>query len=130
MTSGSETFTYLRLYSDDTGESHFEEVEVTLALTDFAPPAAPAYLATLGEATSILILAGDENWGGTEPHPAPACQFALSITGTLEVTASDGEMRRIGPGQLLLLEDTTGAGHSTRALGDVAFLVIRTKANE
>jgi hypothetical protein len=119
------TFTYLRLYADEAGESHFEDVDVALVLTDFAPPAAPAYLASLGEASAIVVVAGDRSWGGEEPHPAPARQFTLSITGTLEVTTSDGERRRIGPGQLLLLDDTTGKGHSTRALGEVTFLVIR-----
>jgi hypothetical protein len=44
----------------------------------------------------------------------------------VEVTASDGETRRIGQGELLLLEDTTGKGHSTRALGDIKTLVVRT----
>jgi hypothetical protein len=124
-----KTFAFLRLYADEAGESHFEEVEVTLAPTDFAPPAAPAHLAVLGEATSVAVVAGDETWRGSEPHPAPARQFSLSISGALEVTASDGEVRRIGPGQLLLLDDTTGKGHSTRALGPATFLVIRIAAS-
>ena len=32
---------YVRLYADEEGESHFGEVEVTLALVDFAPPYVP-----------------------------------------------------------------------------------------
>jgi hypothetical protein len=80
----------------------------------------------LGEATSVAVVAGDQTWGGSEPHPAPARQFTLSISGSLEVTASDGDVRQIGPGRLLLLDDTAGKGHSTRALGNATFLVIRT----
>jgi hypothetical protein len=114
--AGTDRFAYLRLYTDEAGESHFQEIAVTLELTDFAPPAEPACLASLGDATSIAVIAGDGSWGGDEPHPAPTRQFALSITGTLEVTAGDGEVRTIGPGQLLLLDDTDGKGHSTRAL--------------
>ena len=33
--------TYVRLYADENGESHFEELEISLAPVDFAPPAAP-----------------------------------------------------------------------------------------
>lgn len=31
--------TYARLYADENGESHFEDVEIDLKLTDYAPPA-------------------------------------------------------------------------------------------
>jgi hypothetical protein len=64
-----EAFTYLRLGSDESGESHFEEVELKLELTDFAPPADPLHVGVLGEATSIVVIAGDESWAGDEPHP-------------------------------------------------------------
>ncbi len=36
-----------------------------------------------------------------------------------EVTASDGEKRRFGPGSIVLLDDTTGKGHQTRAVGTI-----------
>jgi hypothetical protein len=35
----------------------------------------------------------------------------------MEITTSDGETRRFGPGSLCLLDDTTGKGHNTRVLG-------------
>jgi hypothetical protein len=120
-----DAFSYLRLYADEAGESHFEEVEIPLELTDFAPPADPAHLASLGEASALAVVAGDETWGGAEPHPAPARQYMVSLQGAIQVTASDGDVRRVGPGEVLLVEDTTGNGHSTRALEDVTFLIVR-----
>jgi uncharacterized cupin superfamily protein len=39
------------------------------------------------------------------------------MRGECEVTASDGTIRRLTVGELLLLEDTSGKGHSTRVLG-------------
>jgi hypothetical protein len=30
---------YVRVYADQNGDSHFEDVEVAMSLTDFAPPA-------------------------------------------------------------------------------------------
>ena len=49
------------------------------------------------------------------------------LSGTVEVTASDGEAQRLGPGSLLLLEDTHGRRHSTRVLGDVVMLVAQLR---
>jgi hypothetical protein len=120
-----DEFTYNRLYADESGESRFEEVSVSLELTDFAPPAAPAHLAAIGEVSSMAIVVGDESWAGEEPHPAPARQYMVSLQGAVEVTASDGDTRRVGPGEVLLIEDTTGKGHSTRAIGEIKFLIIR-----
>jgi hypothetical protein len=33
------------------------------------------------------------------------------------VEASDGEVRQIGPGTVMLAEDTSGKGHITRGVG-------------
>jgi hypothetical protein len=53
------------------------------------------------------------------------------LSGTVEVTASDGQSRRFGPGSLVLLEDTRGQGHSTRILDeDVVMLVTRLAGTE
>ena len=34
----------------------------------------------------------------------------------MEITASDGESRRIGAGEVILVEDTTGKGHLSKAI--------------
>ncbi len=43
---------------------------------------------------------------------------------------TDGTVRRFGPGDLVLLEDTSGGGHVTRNTGDgsATFLVVPTPA--
>ncbi|VFN05604.1 MAG: hypothetical protein BECKG1743D_GA0114223_107422 [Candidatus Kentron sp. G] len=35
----TSTAPYVRLYTDDDGESHFQDMEATLNPTDYAPPA-------------------------------------------------------------------------------------------
>lgn len=56
--------------------------------------------------------------GATEDwHPAPRRQFMVCVQGIVEVTAGDGETRRITPGGCVLLEDVTGQGHRTHAVG-------------
>jgi quercetin dioxygenase-like cupin family protein len=51
-------------------------------------------------------------------HPAPRRQLFVALAGELEVTVSDGEARRIRAGDVVLTEDTTGKGHTTRVIGD------------
>ncbi|HTE84216.1 MAG TPA: hypothetical protein VK821_05745 [Dehalococcoidia bacterium] len=49
--------------------------------------------------------------------PAPAHQFIVMLAGTTEIEASDGEVRRFEPGEILMVSDTTGKGHRTRYRG-------------
>jgi hypothetical protein len=41
----------------------------------------------------------------------------LVLSGAAELTVADGEVRSFGPGSVFLVEDTTGMGHQTRAVG-------------
>lgn len=56
-------------------------------------------------------------------HPAPRRQFVLVSAGEVEVTVSDGEVRRFGPGSVFL-DDDTGKGHRTRAVGPGGCVVV------
>jgi len=58
--------------------------------------------------------------GATAPdwHTAPRKQFAINMSGELEVELTDGTRRKIGS-DLVFLEDLTGKGHVTRALGPI-----------
>jgi quercetin dioxygenase-like cupin family protein len=51
-------------------------------------------------------------------HPAPQRQFVIIISGRLRIGFEDGSTRDFGPGDIRLVEDTTGKGHTTIALGD------------
>lgn len=109
---------YTRIYSDESGETHFAMADIAMRMTPFAPPAAPMATAPFTPATRITFLAPAAGWYG-EPHPTPARQLFLCLAGEWEVAVSDGETRRFGPGSVALLDDTTGKGHATRIVGDV-----------
>jgi hypothetical protein len=51
------------------------------------------------------------------PHPSPCRQYVIWLDAEYELTASDGEKRVIGVGEVVLAEDTTGKGHITKPLG-------------
>ena len=115
---------YARLYADERGESHFADVDLALSPVDFAPPAAPLNVAPLFPAAGCFLVSGPADWAGEVPHPAPRRQLFCMLRGEVDVTASDGETRRLAPGGLMLLEDTTGKGHATRVVGGEEFLLV------
>ena len=49
-------------------------------------------------------------------HPAPARQLLFILKGRAEFTVSNGERHVFGAGDVLLLEDTEGEGHCSRAM--------------
>jgi hypothetical protein len=49
-------------------------------------------------------------------HVAPRRQFVVNLTGSVSLESSTGETRVLGPGEVLLAEDTTGKGHISRDL--------------
>ena len=102
----------IRIYATADGESRIEE----LVISDDAGPV-PITQMTAG------VYRGS---GATAPdwHTAPRRQFAINMTGELEVEISDGSRHRIGAGDLVFLEDVTGKGHVTRALGPISNLFL------
>lgn len=108
---------YVRVYADQNGDSHFEDVEVAMSLTDFAPPDPPVEVSPLMPSTNVAFLSAPAGWYGP-PHPAPRRQFVFVLTSELEGAVSDGEVRRFTPGSVILQEDTWGKGHSTRVVGN------------
>jgi len=49
-------------------------------------------------------------------HNAPRRQYIINLDAGVQITASDGESRKIGAGEVILVEDTTGKGHLSKAL--------------
>lgn len=112
---------YTRVFADEKGETHFEDVEVELELVDFAPPASPLMLSRFNSATRFAFCVFPSGWFG-EWHPTPRKQFFFGLSGEYEVKVSDGESRVFGPGSVVLVEDVAGKGHVTRVVGSEGVL--------
>jgi quercetin dioxygenase-like cupin family protein len=117
---------YTRLFADENGESHFEDIEATFKSVDFAPPAPPLDLLEFGPAEYCSLLKGPESWYG-DWHPAPFRQIHFYLSGEGEAETSDGEIRQFGPGSIVLVEDTTGKGHRSRNVGSSEVIVATVK---
>ena len=108
---------YPRIYSDERGDSHFEDVSVPMDHEDF-PVSGGEWLISAPVPVQSLLFRRVTVEHGDWPHVAPRRQFIVHLTGEAEVEVSDGEVRRFGPGSVLLVEDVTGKGHITRQIGD------------
>ena len=49
-------------------------------------------------------------------HNAPRRQYTITLSGEVEIEVGDGTVMRLGPGGILLAEDLTGQGHTTRVV--------------
>jgi hypothetical protein len=68
------------------------------------------------EATSIVFRETDGTYD-LDFHNAPRRQFVINLDAPVELEVGDGTKRLLGPGEVLLAEDTTGRGHISRAVG-------------
>jgi hypothetical protein len=111
---------YHHLYADDKGESHWREVDIVLEERTFAPPARAIHVSEPERTQNMMFLRLHSGWD--EPiHPTPKRQMLICLAGTVRVTASDGEVREIGPGDVWRMEDLGGKGHHTRVISDGDF---------
>ena len=98
------------LYADASGETHFRDVEV-----EFVEETRSGKLSRRLPASGIIFRqvppTYDLDW-----QPAPRRQYIINLDAGVQITASDGESRVIGAGEVLLVEDTTGKGHLSKAV--------------
>lgn len=117
MSSGSRwqslPVDYLRIWADEEGESHLEEIHSERMVQ---PPSAGT--------TELRFTAGvpvdrlqflDADAAHQEPdwHCAPRRQFVVFLDGWARITASDGKRRDLVRGGVVLAEDLHGRGHVT-----------------
>lgn len=98
------TFKVTRVYADEQGESHFEDV--------FYPLKEGGPIGSLSQTIKVNKLM----FRMVEPayndlHTAPEKQFVVLLDGGVEIETSTGEKRIFQAGEVLLMEDTTGKGH-------------------
>lgn len=95
----------VRIYATPDGGSRVEELTIS-------PDAKPIDITRM----TASVYGGSAR--APDWHTAPRKQFAINMSGELEVEVTDGTRHRIGS-DLVYLEDLTGKGHVTRALGPI-----------
>jgi hypothetical protein len=118
----------LRIYSSPDGESHFEEIEVPQPPAVIFPGEGPLQISSkYGTAGMqfITVPAGTEQVGR---HNPPERLFGIVLSGFIEFETSDGAVRQLSPGRVVLVEDTRGKGHIARCPQGVTVAFIAAPA--
>ena len=108
------TTTITRLYTGADGQSHAADTDVAWR---------PSTLrAELSESDSVKVTAAQFlRWPRGfvwEGHPASKRQYVVIVSGRGEVDVLGGKKVQLVPGRVLLAEDVTGKGHTTRVGAD------------
>ena len=98
----------VRVYTGADGESHFEDVTV-----DLKEQGPMGRISDLWRGKGVMFREVSGNYD-LDFHTAPRRQFVVNLTGSVDIEIGDGTVRRLGPGSILLAEDTTGRGHKSR----------------
>lgn len=108
----------VRIWTGADGNSVFEEGRIAMHAGGHGQHGGS------GDVFSEIMQTASISWretaagGAYTAHNAPARQFVLTLSGTLEFRCASGATFIIRPGDMLLAEDTTGSGHSWRLIGD------------
>ena len=100
----------IRLWTGSDGQSHFESGVIDLQ----AGPRGD-WLSSRMDAVSISMQE-TATGGAFDWHTAPARQFVITLSGSLDFVTREQKHFSLDPSTLLLAEDTAGGGHSWRLL--------------
>ena len=100
----------IRLWTGDDGQSHFQS-----GVIDLRVGARGDFLSHKMDVVSMSLQQTDSG-GSFDWHTAPARQFVITLSGTLDFVTREDKHFTLDPSILLLAEDTVGGGHSWRLL--------------
>jgi hypothetical protein len=99
-----------RLYTGPDGQTHSEEMPANFTA------------GSANEVFRLMSVTGAElhrakpgtvqDW-----HTAPRRQYVITLSGEAELEVAGGKKIHVGPGNIDLVEDTSGKGHITRVIG-------------
>ena len=112
-----------RIHTGDDGQSHFEELDIPLAISDAGAMSSPIPIESVFFRDTTE--AGPAVW---DYHVAPRRQFVVHVKGRTEIEVGDGTRQTFGPGDVLLADDLTGQGHISREVEGPRFQVFAVLA--
>ena len=101
-----------RMYSGADGETHIDEMDL-----ESHPD-----LMTLQKVAGLRLQRAEARF--IDFHPAPERRWLILLSGQVETGLGDGSHHRFRPGDIRLIEDVTGHGHTTRYLEPTIFAVM------
>ena len=93
---------FVRLYSGGDGQSHFEELDAGGGSPLFSKVHSAEAIFFRDDCPARIL-----GW-----HTAPRRQYVITLSGSVDIRIGDGNVKTLGPGDVLLAEDLTGQGHT------------------
>jgi quercetin dioxygenase-like cupin family protein len=95
----------VRIYTGEDGQTHFEDLPL---------PAGESHNIALQAGANLVFRCFPADYW-SDWHTAPRRQYIFILVGQMEIGTGDGATRRFGPGDVVLADDLTGQGHTTRS---------------
>jgi hypothetical protein len=105
---------YLRIWADARGETHMQDLDMTLLPKILFKGHPPLRLSDTLPAVGVHFCRVPAGMGEVSWHNPPRRMVVIWLTGEVEFETSDGDIRRVSAGSVVLAEDTTGKGHISR----------------
>jgi hypothetical protein len=106
----------VRIYDGDDGQSHVETLSFEFTEREGTR--------TVSQAAESLAFYRRDEGSFTDFHRPPRRQYMFYLTARVELGLGDGTSVVMEPGDVLLAEDTTGQGHSSRVLSPGMCVVV------
>jgi len=110
LAQAHKTVFMTRLFTGPDNQTHAEQVEMKWT------PGNPTEVFKMLQVTSAEL---HRTPGGNvdDWHRAPRRQYVITLSGHAELEVAGGKKISVGPGNVDLVEDTTGKGHVTKVVG-------------
>ena len=96
-----------RMYTGSDNETHIEELDLAQQPNLADPQNVKGMRIQRTEAGRFLDF-----------HPAPDRRWLVILSGEVEIGLGDSTKQKFGPGDIRLIEDVTGHGHTTHYLSE------------
>jgi quercetin dioxygenase-like cupin family protein len=114
MTTTDYELKCTRIYTDEQGESHFDEVKIPTQKVQVHKDATPFDVSQNFPASRLRITHIPKGVHPVNWHNVPEPVLTVRLKGEVEYETSDGDRRTVKAGEFILIEDTTGKGHRSR----------------
>lgn len=103
------------IHADEAGNSHLTDLDLPLMRKALGEDGGWRWEGV--EPATVWGIAGDDPNHATGWHPCGMAGLSITLEGKWEIEATDGSIRRLTAGDLLVMLDTTGIGHRSRPCG-------------
>ena len=104
----------LRIFAHAGGETHMEDFEIAFLPRKLFEDNPPLRLSRNFPTSWCNICHVPSGMGEVDWHNPPQRLLVLWLSGEVEFETSDGDVRRLPAGSVVLAEDTSGKGHISR----------------